>query len=332
MRVFATILIFSLTACPADTPDEGVEAGADTGVDAPAADSGSATDTGQAVQDSGVADAGVRDVPRFGLPDAGMGPGLDSGPVDKGISTDAGAPDPQEILFACSEFCRDGFIGFDDQGNQVDCPDDRALVFGSADLDECALACADLAAQAGPDQRWLLESCVFEHACGDRQNCTPAALAGWATGACEGICARHAACDPDRFDAPCAQGCATFLGDRGPRVGLGMAMCHERAQEDQGCFEVGGSPEELAECQCRVSGNCLNRTREQVATVTALFCRLNEACTGEPNDASCRNGYWFDHMASAPNLVEIASCLQQFDEAFDACEGDAFEQLDACLR
>ena len=55
-------------------------------------------------------------------------------------------------------------------------------------------------------------------------------------------------------------------------------------------------------------------------------------CTGEPNDNACRNGYWFDHMAAAPNLAAVASCLQQFDEAHESCEGDAFQELDACIR
>ena len=330
MRSIAVLMMFALTACPSDDPGEGTEGAPDSGVETPA-DSGVTTDGGSGADDAGTPDAGRTDIRRFGPPEVGPGPGLDGGPVDKGIRADAGGDNPDDLLFQCRDFCLNGFIGFDQQGNQIDCPDDRLAILGVGE-DACGTYCEEHAETYDSDQWWLMQACVFERQCGDRAGCTWQALDEWAANACTGICADHGQCDADRFGAACAAGCAEHLEARGARVGSGIASCHRQAQDNQACFEEGGSPEELSACQCDARDDCLNRTRDQVTTVTALYCRLNERCTGEPDDNACRSGYWFDHMAAAADLVGIASCLQQFDEAHEFCEGDAFQELDACIR
>ena len=330
MRTITAVIILTLTACPSDDPEGGADA-VDAGVTPPAADSGAPEDAGVGVEDAGTPDAGRADIRRFGPPEVGPGPGLDGGPVDKGVTPDAGGENPDDLLAACRDFCQNAFIGFDQQGNQIDCPDDRQLILGVA-ADGCAAYCEGSAEDYTSDQWWLMQACVFERQCGDRANCRWQELDRWSADACAGVCADHEQCDANRFGDDCASGCAEHLNARGARVGSGIASCHRQAQDNQACFEEGGSPEELTACQCEVRDDCLNRSRDQVAMVATLYCRLNERCTGEPDDEACRTGYWFDHMAAAPNLSAVASCLQQFDEANEFCEGDAFQELDACIR
>jgi hypothetical protein len=332
MRQLAVLAIFALTACPSDDPEEN-DGIIDAGIEIPAEDTGVIVDAGANLgEDASSAEAGRADVRRFGPPEIGPPAGLDGGPVDKGRRPDTGGEDPVDRTFRCRDFCQNGFIAFDDQGNQTDCQQDRTLLLAVDSPEGCAAYCEANGENYSEDQWWLIESCVFERQCGDRDACRWNQLNQWSEEACNGICADQAQCEGGRLGANCPAECEELLQSVGARVGQGIGNCHRQAQDNQDCFQAGGTPEELTACQCDVREGCLSRNRDQVATVTALYCRLNEMCTGEPNDNACRNGYWFDHMAAAPNLAAVASCLQQFDEAHESCEGDAFQELDACIR